>query len=306
MRISKRVRFSGIFLGTLLIFLFSLSLRAAIGLRSRFSEAILENLEVGRVYNLRELRNLPYQVINAGDIELEVLNEIEIPPKESLTEGYEPIPDPTWIKVIPEKFGLKPGEIGSSDIVILIPDEPQYVGRHYQAAIWSHTVGSGLLGVGVRSRLRLSTGKGPETLAAEKRKRGLVAIDLDLTPSSVYLEGIEIGEHYDVKKMKGVSLKITNRTNSKVQFKLESVPYKPEFGLPPGYERAPESSWLELKPQVLEIKSNRIKESKMFIRIPLDEKHRGKKYAFLAKGEIIAKEILPVEFYTKVYVTVKE
>jgi len=290
----------------LILLLCSTPASAELGLRTRFSDAILENLELGRSYNLRELRRLPYTIINCSTVGIDVLTEMEIPAKEACIEGYEPIPDPNWVQIIPNRTKIGVNENVSSDIVVTVPNDTVYVGRHFQVAIWSHTLRTGMLGVGVRSRLRFSTGQGPETLKKEKQIRGLLTLDIDMTPSSVYVLNVPAGKKVDLRKEKNVGLKLTNRTDAKVVVKVEPVPYNVQMGgLPPGYEPAPDLAWLELKPQKVKVNSNQIVDIKIFINIPDRTEYKGKKFVFLVKGEVSAKDVLPIELYTKVFVTLK-
>ncbi|MFH2070951.1 MAG: hypothetical protein ABIJ11_07110 [Elusimicrobiota bacterium] len=277
---------------------------ARIGLRSRFTEAIIENLETGRSYNIRELGRTPYTVINAGDAELEIETIVEVPGEGAIMQGYEPVPDTAWIKVVPDKFRIGPQEEMPADVIITIPPDEHFANRHYQAMIWSKSAGVGMFGVGVRSRLRFSTGKAPETFQKEKEKRGLITVNLDITPPTIYVSDVVPGEKYDIKKHSKESLKITNRTDSALKIKLKCV-QPPASGLTAGYEPAQDTGWLKLKPESFTIRANTIREIKMILKIPDEEKHRNKKYVFLIKGEVHAKEQLPVELYSRVYVATK-
>jgi hypothetical protein len=42
------------------------------------------------------------------------------------------------------------------------------------------------------------------------------------------------------------------------------------------------------------------------IKIPKDAAHKGKKYAFLVKAEVVAEKVTPVEVYSRVLVTVAD
>ena len=53
--------------------------RAVIGLSTQFVNVVMENLEPGRSYNLRELRGIPYTVKNRGDGAVDVIVEVTVP-----------------------------------------------------------------------------------------------------------------------------------------------------------------------------------------------------------------------------------
>ena len=87
---------------------------------------------------------------------MEVL--LEARPAKDVKAGYEPIPDPTWLKVVPEKFHLEKGGRGSGELVISVPKDKSLIGRHFEAAVHARTVGSGFLAAGVLHTVCLSIG----------------------------------------------------------------------------------------------------------------------------------------------------
>ena len=125
----------------------------AAGLSTGFSEVILENLELGKVYSTKEVAGLPLVVVNTGDEAVDLKIELLLPQESELKEGFEPIPDLGWIKLEKTEFkNIKPDEAATTDVIITIPDDEQYLGKKYQVFIWSHTVGK-RVGVGLKSKL---------------------------------------------------------------------------------------------------------------------------------------------------------
>lgn len=282
------------------------TVRAKVGLLVRFADdVILENLEVGRAYNLRQLRHLPYKITNAGDGKVRVVVEVVIPREKELKPGYEAIPDPSWVKVLPGEFILEPGESSLSEVIIAVPDSPEYLNRNFQTQLWAHTVGTGFMASGVAHRMRFSTGVGPETLLREKKKKLMFTLDFEITPLSVYLTGVEPGVRYDAGKKRSGSFKVTNRADDPIEIKMTSVPYDKQGGLPPGYEPSPDPSWLIVEPGELKVESDTIERIRIFVEIPDEKNYYGRKYAFMVKSELIGIEV-PVEVYNKIYVTVKK
>jgi hypothetical protein len=283
----------------------ALNLYAGVGLLVRFSDdVILENLETGKSYNLRTLGHLPYIVTNSGDKVMDVAIEVQAPPKHKLKPGYEAIPDPSWVKVVPDKFRLNPGEKGISEVIVTNPESAEYVKSNFQLKLWAHTLGENFMAAGAAHYLRISTGKGPETLNAEKKRKAMFSLDFEITPLSSYLVDVQPGVKFDAKKEKGISLKLTNKGDSTIRVKPVSTAYTSAFTMPSGYEPAPDPSWLKFKPGIVKVDGMTIKEIKMYIEIPKEEKHYGKKYAFLVKAELVDTEV-PLELYNQVYVTVK-
>lgn len=274
---------------------------AKVGLSSKFVDVVIEGLKLGRAYNLREIKGVPYTVINRGDADSNVRVEPIPPTSRELMQGYEPIPDPSWIQITPPQHLLRPGGSGFSDIVINIPDDPSLVGRHFQAMVWSHAVDEGFLAAGIRSRLRFSVGAGPETLKKEKVKKAMMTLNFDIWPSSLYLSEVPAGQKYNAKKVKK-TFKITNRSDSPVRLILKSAAWDNSLNLPEGYVAAENPEWLELKPNDLTIKANRVKDVQLILNVP--KEHAGKKLAFRIVVE--AGDGLPLSVQNFVYVQTQE
>lgn len=294
-----------IFVGLGLLML-PMAAAARVGLMAQFADdVVLENLSPGEAYNLRTMGHLPYIVTNTCDADVDVVIDVNIPEKNQLKPGYEALGDPSWVKVMPNTFRLKPGEQGVSEIIIMVPNDTAYVNKSYQLDIYSHTKALGLLGAGALHRLRFSIGKGPETLAAEKKHKAMMSLECDVSPLSVFVAGVQPGKMCDVKEEKGASLKLTNKGSKAIKIKPISVQFS--MGIMPyqGYEKAPDVSWLTFKPDVVKVGELSIKEVKMFIKVPDDPKYYGKKYAFLVKSELQGTEV-PLEMYNQVLVTVQQ
>src|ERR1700730_9647039 len=91
---------------------------AGYNIGTRFADVIMEYIQPGKVYNLRTMRNLPYRIENHsnGEADMEVL--VEIPPAYEMKPGYEPIPDPSWVRVVPNRIKLQAGEEGLVDVIL--------------------------------------------------------------------------------------------------------------------------------------------------------------------------------------------
>ncbi len=140
-----------------LIFIFGHSLFAyGAAISTSFAEVILKDLEIGKSYSTKGVANMPLCVRNIGKESVDLKIDVLIPQLTSLKNGYEAIPDASWIRLEKDFFSdLRPGEQAITDVILTIPENKQYSGKKYQVYLRSHTVGKkGMaIAVGLRSRL---------------------------------------------------------------------------------------------------------------------------------------------------------
>lgn len=127
----------------------------AAGIQTQFVEVILENLKTGESYSLAKERNFPLSITNTGDGSVVIKVEPLRPEPVELIKGFEPIPDPSWIRFERDVFTVSPNGTGQTDILITIPNDRRYLGKKYQVTIFSRSI-SGMIGVGFRSRVLFS------------------------------------------------------------------------------------------------------------------------------------------------------
>lgn len=135
-------------------FIFPVTANAG-GLSTGFSEVILVDLQINKTYSTQKTAGLPLTVVNTGQEATDLKIEVLLPQPQELKPGFEPIPDISWIRLEKSDFKqVKPNEAAQSDVLIAIPNKPQYRGKNYQVFIWTHTVGRSI-GIGLKSRLLL-------------------------------------------------------------------------------------------------------------------------------------------------------
>ena len=274
---------------------------ATIGLSSQFVNVVMENLEPGRTYNLRELRGVPYTVKNRGDGNVEVVVESQVPAPKELFPEYEAVPDPTWMEITPPRYRLGPSEVGFSDLIIRIPDDPKLIGKHFQVAAWAHTVETGLLAAGVKSQIRFSIGKGPDTLKAESDAKAMVDLNYDLWPTAMSVMKAKVGKN-DVKKLEKKSFKLTNRSEKELKLVFGAIPWQGSTtGLPPGFEKIDDLSWVSFAPKQVKVDPESLEEVRVILDVP--EKLRGKKVGFQVQLTLPIGTIVHVT--TRMYVQVE-
>jgi hypothetical protein len=286
----------------------------ALGLSMRFVDITLENVEPGTTANLRVIRNLPLVLANQDAVHgTDVVVESVVPDAHEMKDGYEPIPDPTWIQIVPNRFHLGPKASASSDVIVQIPNDPKLMGKHYEAIIWAHTdprknaaPGTGvLIQAGLRSRIRISIGTmGPAALQKEKALKKLATINTNfsINPDNTFAQDVAVGTKVDLKASKKISLKIVNQSDDPIKLKLAAI--QPDENIMPqsGYAYAPDPKWLTVSPGTVTVEGNAIKEIKLNVSIPDKPEYHGKKYMFLIRTTL-ADESLPLAYNNMVYIS---
>jgi len=273
----------------------------------------LENVEPGVSFNIRALKNLPLVVVNLEDEPTDIAIKLDLPEAREMKEGYEPMPDPSWVRILPDHFHLGPKASASSDVLISIPDDPKLIGHHYEAIIWAHTThgntqipgGGVFIETGLRSRIRISIGsKGPAALQQEKALKKLATINTNFSvnPNDIYALGVEVGKTIDPKADKKASLKVINQADDPVELKFTVVPRDPNLSLQAGYVDAPDVKWLEVSPAKMKVEGNSIKELKLKLTVPDKPEYRDKKFAFVVQTTL-AQEELPLAINNVVYIS---
>lgn len=279
----------------------------AVGLSVTWGEVRLENLKIGASYNMKDMAKTPYKVTYRGDKEVEIAVEVLAPREDELKDGYETIPDPSWVKVMNDRFFLGPGESAYSDVVITIPDDKKYFGKRYQAHVHAHSVGAvqGVIGLALTSRIMIGIAQSEETKEEmEQRKRGKLVANLSfkVMPDKIIVSDIPVGKKVDLKKRDGLSLKILNPSDEKLILTLKSISQEESMvSAAKGYQYAPDERFLQLNRKKITVSPNTIKEVKIYLRFPDKQEYEDKKYFFVIKVAPL-KQIIPVSYYVKVFV----
>ncbi|MDD5657212.1 MAG: hypothetical protein PHF00_08150 [Elusimicrobia bacterium] len=254
--------------------------QARIGLALRFGDVVIEGAAPGKTYNLREQVGLPFGVENRSDVEMEVVVEALIPNQHEIAAGYEAVPDPTWIKVVPERMTIGARAKAYFELLLTVPDDPALKGKHFQVIIYAHTGPAGLYAIGVRNKLRFSIGPGPATLAEEKRMKAMQRLDFDVTPKALYLNDVPVGVRYDVRKEQKKTIRVANYAEEPLRMALSVSPeWDRRFALPEGYEPMPDPSWLVFKSSIVVVAGGEIGQGLIELRVPDEAGFKGKKYA---------------------------
>ena len=277
----------------------------AIGMRTKFGQVIVNGVKIGQTYSLNNLIKLPLRLINTGD-RTETLRIDIIPVKGAVVPGYEPIPDTSWLKLEKQDFTVEPNHEAVTDVIISIPNDPQLLGRRFEAMIWSHTTTKqGVYNVGLQSQLLL--GISSVLPSEEELKKKFVdhqAANLDFTlfPTDGLAEDLPLGREIDLKKERKLSIKLVNPNDARLHFKIRSVPnWESQLELPEGFTDSPDFKWVRPSTDTVTVAGNSIKETALLINIPDKDEYRGHAYLFPVQVEILEQEIAARVYY-KLYI----
>lgn len=286
----------------------------ALGIRTKFGLVVVENLQPGGTYNIRELVGLPLAVVNTSDLQITLKMDLQKPEPEDekgmVEKNFEPIPDISWIRLSRDFFVVDPGQSAVADVTITIPDDDKYLGRRYQVNIWSHSMGKQFLNVGLMSRLCITIAKRRMTREEEKaearREEIIKNIDFQLLPHTIFIDGVELSKKIDVEKKYRESLKLVNPNNEEFRYRIKTVTgWDAGLGVIPGYEETPNPSFLTFNEKEFSVPPLSIREIRMFLQIPDEEKYKGKKYQFVICAEVLNQPII-YEIYSRLFVSTVE
>ena len=296
------------------VFLFANSLFAQQevrhGLSTKFADVILSGLKPGMVYSIKKEQGLPYKVMNKTDKEIDVEVIVEKPSLSELREGYEPVPDVSWVKLFPTVFHLESGEGTNCDVIISIPNEEKYANRHFQIMLVTQTVEKpGIRGIAISfalaSRLRFSTGPTPVEVLEGQRRKILEALKMDMAPFSLFLSELPVGEKIKLDGKKFSTLQLVNRGNEdyRIEFYLAKNPEI--YGLRKDYQPMPQAIKVDFKKKKTESKKRSINDVIMEMEIPDEQEFYGKNFTFVVVAKLLWFDI-PIELYSRVYFKTQE
>ncbi len=281
---------------------------AAAGLYVNFTNPVLSGMKPGMVYSLQEEAGLPLTVGNKLDRSVDVVVEIAKASPGDIREGYENIPDTEWLTVYPNEFSLEPGEEMPCEIIISIPNEEKYEGRHFTSRVHIRTRrvpdSPGVhVNLSYANIIRFSTGETPETIMSEYRERIMDSLRITLEPYSVSIRGVKPGTTVIADGFDNPSPQIINRSRNdyKLTFKSVEPGRISRYGIAGEYEPAPDNEWLQLDEENIVSESMSINHLDMEINIPDKEKYRDRKFAFVVVGELNDYDV-PIEIFSRVYV----
>lgn len=255
------------------------------GLSTHIGEAVIENLQIGRTYNLADLANLHMIVTNTGEQSVDLRMDVLYPRDTQLKLEAMPIPDTSWVSLSQSWFELSPGSKAESDITITIPDSKELLGKKYQFNVWSHTVprdGAGMaLASGLRTRIIFTI----DSVVADKEETIVASnasTEFSLFPAEIYVDDVKLGDAFAVDKESGIVLTLTNSGEHEQEIHLESrLISESVASLTPGYRDAPDASILSFDQSTISMPPNSTRTIRMYLNFPEGKEYKGEKYMFI-------------------------
>jgi hypothetical protein len=285
--------------------------RPAGGIQTDFGDVQIDNLGIGRTYNLRDLAGTPLKVTNTGADTVNLVMSVQIPPEQMIMPfrreaGFKPIPTPDWVTLSQTQFIVPSGESAYSDVVINVPNDPALYGKKFQASIYSRTAGDGI-NVGVWSHLMMTIAPSPEAQKEieQNRKRGTVGnMDYTLLPDKLAVPSASLGRAMDLKKELKRTIMLANSGETAIRLRVKSVPVgDTPLSLQTGYV-AGNPEWLTVAQSEVTVDGAAFADPGLSLHLPKDPSLAGKKLMFVIRVAPADPEVVGVTFYGKLYVEV--
>jgi len=275
------------------------------GLSTGFGDVLISNLWIGETYSTKELINLPLRVKNDSPYEVDMRVEVMIPSEGDLKEGFEPIPDPSWIRFERSTFTVTPGGMAETDVFISIPKDKNLRGKQFQVYLHSYTVPKPgktvVMSVGLASRLLFTIAE-KETV---RRKRSDEIGVFQVQPDNLFLIDVPVGEKVTVWEKFGKCLKIFNPSKVECEYEIKSISLKEaDSSVRKGFEETPDPKFLAFDLAKVKVPPRSSKKVFLYLNIPDAPETREKNFMFLVRTRQLTGTIR-IDVDSRIYVMTK-
>lgn len=245
-----------------------------LGLASQFGDVVVTQLKTGETVGLKKLKGHGYALKNLSEVAVDLVVEVMPPLEGSLRPLYEQIPDASWVKVVPARLKLGPEEAGDGEVLIKVPDDPYWRDRHFQCALYAHTVQGSFMNVGIYDKLFFSTGPGPEARMAQGPR-------LDWVPGMLRLGKVRVDRPFESGSGR-LQLKVRNVSDAARRVRVEGVAFGQERKPPKGYAAPADPAAVQFLEPTLELAAGQTRE--VPFRLVLAGEAAGRRLAYLVRA----------------------
>lgn len=286
-----------------LIYLFPCIINSS-GLQTDFAEVLIENLQIGRTYSLKEIANYPLILKNTSNKKIRIKIEPVIP-KTRIKKGFEPIPSLSWISLPHTNFILSKGQSDGSDIILAIPDDTGYLGKKYQLDILSVGKQIGLRSVlefelALKSRLLF-------TIANTQRKEkshNKFNLNFNIDPLNIYVTNLAIGKEINLTDQNEI-FEIKNNSENPCHYEISAIIPKTIDKKTHGYELCSETQLLKFNKDIVLLDPGESEKIQMSLHIPDEQKYKDKKLFFVIAVKVKEKNTSGTR-YARLYIQIQK
>jgi hypothetical protein len=269
------------------------------GLGSNYAEVLVENLQIGMVYNLTQITQMPLETNNASEETINV--QVEPIKPDTPIAGYEAIPSADWVKINSSEFALGPNGKHTSDIQISIPKDKKYLGKRFQVDIFSHmaskTIDRNFMKVklGVRGRLLFS-------IAPVVKERSALPASMNLNfrpmPERLEVKNVVLGQKREVLTWDNKNIEIENLGKDQLELIVESVDPKAMEVKDDSYSPCPNPAFLKMEKEKITLAGDSKVPLKLWLEFPENTEYANQKYLFVISlkntGSIAGRRLLRI------------
>lgn len=196
------------------------------GLKTNYSKVAVANLPIGQTVSMTQIANAPMIIGNNHEIPVYIQIHTEIPPKPK--DGYEPIPDASWVAVEPNGITLPANASAPVDVKITIPNDEKLFGKKYLCHIIIHTEGDPnysavRFGTQITGQLMFSIAPEQNVEALDAALKNPADADFEIVPPAVIVENVKPGQKLKVLSETKKKIELINHSKKKQEYWLYAV-----------------------------------------------------------------------------------
>ncbi|HEY8240034.1 MAG TPA: hypothetical protein VIH35_01245 [Kiritimatiellia bacterium] len=273
------------------------------GLRTNYAKIVVDNLPIGHSISLTKLASLPLVVGNNFDAPISVTITSRTPT--APREGYEAIPDSSWVEPEVTTVELAAGAETNLDIVLHIPNDHYLFGRKFQADIVIHSSRDGEGGGVVFSyelagNLLFSIAPTANDEALAQAMATPLNAAYSLSPPRVDIFEVEPGDRVQVIGDSGGPVQLRNDSKDAQTFVLQSIdPGTTQFTPDPGSQYLGTADDVAIPVDTLNLAPHETKALNLSVIVPQNANlHKGPLLYLVA---VKNGQTQTVEQYVKIY-----